>query len=183
MVMSSMMLSTATPTPPMSMMTLATPSGSASALAATSMADMAAASVSSSSSCHPSSCAASNENMTIGAAVWTSKALLPYRLDLKIQSQFHGSWDQALPARQTVSPLLLPARSCPGRAPLPGQRMDRRTLIQRHVIRSLGHTVQSGLAYFVMLLAMSYNGMSRHVMSYRDMCWTRDSITGLTAGF
>ncbi|ETI27684.1 hypothetical protein G647_00133 [Cladophialophora carrionii CBS 160.54] len=44
------------------------------------------------------------------------------------------------------------------RAPLPRRRIARWILIQRHVIRSLGHMIQFGLAYFIMLLAMYYNG-------------------------
>ncbi|OCT53163.1 Copper transport protein ctr4 [Cladophialophora carrionii] len=44
------------------------------------------------------------------------------------------------------------------RAPLPRRRIAQWILVQRHVIRSLGHMVQFGLAYFIMLLAMYYNG-------------------------
>jgi copper transporter 1 len=39
-------------------------------------------------------------------------------------------------------------------------RVDRPTLLQRQVIRSLLHMVQFGVAYFIMLLAMYFNGMS-----------------------
>ncbi|EXJ56249.1 uncharacterized protein A1O5_12705 [Cladophialophora psammophila CBS 110553] len=37
-------------------------------------------------------------------------------------------------------------------------RVDRMTLLQRQVLRSLLHAVQFGVAYFIMLLAMYYNG-------------------------
>ncbi|KAH0830849.1 Ctr copper transporter family protein [Fonsecaea pedrosoi] len=38
--------------------------------------------------------------------------------------------------------------------------VDRMTLLQRQCIRSLIHMVQFGVAYFIMLLAMYYNGTS-----------------------
>lgn len=38
------------------------------------------------------------------------------------------------------------------------QRLNRLTVIHRHIVRSLVHTAQFGVAYFVMLLAMYYNG-------------------------
>jgi solute carrier family 31 (copper transporter), member 1 len=40
----------------------------------------------------------------------------------------------------------------------PGPQPEKATLLQRQVIRSLLHMLQFGVAYFIMLLAMYYNG-------------------------
>lgn len=46
--------------------------------------------------------------------------------------------------------------------------IKRVTLIQRQIIRSLLHTLQFGVAYFVMLLAMYYNGLWYPVKKIRS---------------
>ncbi|OAL27413.1 hypothetical protein AYO22_03688 [Fonsecaea multimorphosa] len=61
-------------------------------------------------------------------------------------------------ARKTVSMMTSPP--LPERPLLHQQHrtVDRMTLLQRQFVRSLIHMVQFGVAYFIMLLAMYYNG-------------------------
>ncbi|EXJ73032.1 uncharacterized protein A1O5_04181 [Cladophialophora psammophila CBS 110553] len=82
---------------------------------------------------------------------------------------------EADPGRKTTALLNSPL---PTRPLLPKYRsVDRMTLLQRQFVCSLLHPVQFGVAYFIMLLAMYFNGISRLLLLLHRLPYLQHIVT------